>query len=350
MQYRDPLGAHRNAGIPVSGYLWSDQRIAGEDVAGVIYHDCAFERVHFAEMNFERTMFVNCRFEDCVLEGCTINETIWNECRGSRLRVFGGTLAGGIFAKVGIRRIDIGQSGERVAFSDCSLDTLAFEGDGRTQRYLTVTDCTLGEVLAESAVWHGASAVEADLAAWRMDNAVFTNCSFIRARGVGVDFSRVRFESCNLYQGAFEGACIRWAERSLFAECALAEADFREASLAGALFAKSCASGAVFEGAMLDGALFPQAKLAGARFAAASAKMSVWTEADLSGANLEGVNAFQSTFRNANLRDATVTNARFVEADLHGVEETLAGADLRRSRGTIAWRAELEARSRAASG
>ena len=78
--------------------------------------------------------------------------------------------------------------------------------------------------------------------------------------------------------------------------------------------------------------------------------MSVWTEADLSGANLESVNAFQSTFRNANLRDATVTNASFAEADLHGVEETLAGADLRDSRGTIGWRAELEAQARSAPG
>ena len=350
MQYRDPLGAHRNAGIPVSGHSWSGQRIAGEDVAGVIYHDCSFERVHFAEMNFTKTMFLNSRFEDCVLEGCAINETIWNECSGNRLRIVGGTLTGGVFAAAGIGRIEIVQSGERVAFSDCSLDTLAFEGDGRSQLYLTVAGCEIGEVLAESAAWRGASAVDADLGVWRMDNAAFTNCSFIRARGAEADFSKVRFESCNLYRSAFEGARIRWAERSIFAECALAGADFREASLKGAMFAKAEANGAAFEGAQLDGALFPQAKLANARFAGASAVMSVWTEADLTGANLESVQAFQSTFRNANLRDATVTNASFVEADLHGVEETLAGADLRGSRGTIGWRAELEARARSAPG
>ena len=349
MQYRDPVGAHRNAGVPVTGYSWSDQRIAGEDVAGVIYHDCTFEHVHFAEMDFTKTMFIDSRFDDCVLQDCVINETIWNACRGNRLRIAGGTLTAAAFADTEIGRLEIDQSGERLALSDCRLDTLAFREDGRSQRYLTMAGCTLGEVLAESAVWHGASAVEVDLGVWRMDHAVFTNCSFIRAQGPGADFSKVRFESCNLYQGAFEGASVRWAERSIFAECALAQADFRDASLSGALFAKSDAPRAAFERAQLDGALFPHAKLAHARFAGASAPMSVWTGADLTAANLEGVNAFRSTFRNANLRDATVTNARFVEADLHGVEETLSGADLRGSRGTIRWRAELEARARTGS-
>ena len=149
-----------------------------------------------------------------MFEDCAVQETIWNECRGNGLRIVGGTLAGGTFSpRSGFGRIDIGQTGERMAFSDCSLETLAFEGAGRSQRYLMVVDCALGEVLAESVAWHGASAVEADLGAWRMDNAVFTNCSFIRASGAETDLSRVRFESCNLYQSAFEGACIRWAER-----------------------------------------------------------------------------------------------------------------------------------------
>ena len=68
--------------------------------------------------------------------------------------------------------------------------------------------------------------------------------------------------------------------------------------------------------------------------------------ADLTDAGLEGMDAFRSTFRNAVLGGANVDDARFVEADLHGVESTLAGADLRGSRGTVAWRAEREAQAR----
>ncbi len=70
-------------------------------------------------------------------------------------------------------------------------------------------------------------------------------------------------------------------------------------------------------------------------------------DADLTGASLERMDAFRSTFRNAVLEGANVEKTRFVEADLHGVEATLAGADLRGSRGTVAWRAEREARARA---
>ena len=54
-------------------------------------------------------------------------------------------------------------------------------------------------------------------------------------------------------------------------------------------------------------------------------------------------------FRNASFKDANVANARFVETDLHGVEETLDGADLRDSRGTVTWRAEREAELKEAS-
>ena len=74
---------------------------------------------------------------------------------------------------------------------------------------------------------------------------------------------------------------------------------------------------------------------------------SVWSDADLSDAELDNVDAFRSTFRNAVLKGASVNGARFVEADLHGVKESLTGANLRDSRGTLDWRAEREEEAKA---
>ncbi|MXZ33122.1 MAG: hypothetical protein F4Z20_07235, partial [Gammaproteobacteria bacterium] len=71
----------------------------------------------------------------------------------------------------------------------------------------------------------------------------------------------------------------------------------------------------------------------------------VWREADLGGANLAGLDAFRGIFRNANMDGAEVSGASFACADLHGVKQSLEGADTREARGTLDWRAELERQS-----
>ena len=346
IEFKDPIGAHRNAGIPVVGRTWSDEQIQDDDVAGVIFQDCSFERVRLERVNLLQTMFLNCRFEDCVFSDCQILQTRWINCAGTDLRISGGELSEALFSQVRLSRLEFAQAGQQVVLAESAFEHLVFNGAGCDQNILTISDCTFGAVAAESATWRNCSAVGVDLSVWSLENAKFERCSFIRAIGNGVDFSNIRFELCNLYQSEFREARFLWAEGSIFAECDLAKTNFTEANLKGALFAKSKAMEARFERACLDGALFPKATLTGAYFAGATAKQSVWADADLTDANFEGVNAFRSTFRNAVLKGANVTNARFVEADLHGVEEVLADADLRDSRGSVAWRAEREAQAR----
>ena len=342
MQFRDPVGAHRNAGVPVSGSIWREQQIRGEDVAGVVFHDCTFERVHFEGVVLEQTMFLNSRFDDCTFDDCRIVDTRWIECQGTGFSIAGGEFSGALISQCRLSRIDLRQAGQRLILSESKVERLGLSGAGSVQHTLTMSGCTFGAVEAENASWKSASAVEIDFKVWSLTNARFERCSFIRATGDGVDFSTVEFDSCNLYQSVFRKARFRHAERSIFAECDLTEADLVDGRLAGALFAKSCAPGARFERAFLDGALFANATLSGALFTGATAKQSVWTEADLTEANLEGVDAFRATFRNAVLDGARAANARLVEADLHGVEAPLEGAELRGSRGTVLWRAERE--------
>ena len=342
MQYRDPVGAHRRAGVPVVGATWSDEWIQDEDVTEVVFQDCAFERVRFEGVIFEQAMFVRCRFDDCIFEGCQISDTRWIDCKGTGFSVAGGVLSGALLSQCALSCIDLQQAGRRLILSESRLDRLTLQGAAREQQDLTISGCVFGVVEAEHASWNGASAVEVDLTVWKLDQAQFERCSFIRASGNDVDFSTARFDTCNLYQSALARARFRRAERTIFAECDLAEADLVEGQFAGALFAKSSAPGARFERAVLDGALFPNAILTGASFAGAAAAQSVWTEADLTGADLQGIQAFRSTFRNAVLDDARVTNAYLVEADLHGVKASLDGANLDDSRGTISWRAERE--------
>ena len=243
--------------------------------------------------------------------------------------------------------LDIEQSGDGLVLAESEIKQLALSSAGCQQSAMIVSGSTFGALLAENAQWQGASAVEVDLTTWRLSNASFAErCSFIRAMGDGMDFSDVRFESCNLYQSEFRESRFRAAQGSIFAECELAEADFSEAMLDGALFANADAKQANFERARLAVALFPKATLTGARFGGALASGSVWTDANLTDAQLTSLDASRAVFRNARLDNADVANASFVEADLHGVDAPLTGADLRDSRGTVAWRAEREREAR----
>ena len=346
IRFRDPIGAHRNTGIPIIGHTWRDMHVQDDDMAGVIFENCTFERVRMERAELLQTIFVNSRLDDCIFDDCRLVQTQWIECTGSGLRISNGTLAETVLSRTRLSRLELLQAGRQNTFSESTIEELAFGGAGCDQDALTLSDCTLGAVRAESATWRNCTMVGVDLASWSMDNAEFDRCSFIRSAGRSLDLSQIRFESCNMYQSDLREARIRRAERSIFAECELDGTDFGDASLGGALFAGAKATGARFERACLDGALFPDATLAGACFAGATAKQSVWTGADLTGADLSGVDAFRASFRNAVLEGADVTNARLVETDLHGVEDDLTGADLRDSRAGVDWRVELEAQSR----
>ena len=346
MMYKDPIGAHRNAGIPMTGETWSEKHYTGEDLAGVIFQDCVFENVRLEKTNLEQTLFLNCRLENCVFTDCRIIRGAFVGCTGAGLRISGGEFTDTAITQAKIDGLTLAAVGERIVLSECKIGRLSFEGKGCRQDVVTLSDCEFREFLAENAEWKSASLVGVDLSVCTLTGARFENCSFIRTAGEGVDLSRVRFTSCNFYQAKLPAARIRHAEKTIFADCDLTEADFTEAEIEGAMFAKSDATGACFERARLARSLFPNAILVRARFAGALARESIWTEADLTEADLAGVDAYRGIFRNALLTDAKVEGASFVEADLHGVEAPLDGADLRDSRGSVEWRAELEAEAR----
>lgn len=342
---RDPVGAHRHAGIPISGRAWRDDRIENDDVSSMLFQDCVFERMHLLRVNLTSTVFLNTRFDDCVFEDCTFQQTVFTNCRGERLCIRGGHAFATVLSQLEMGRLEIEQASEALVLAESKFDCLAFDGPGRALQDLTVSGCEMGEVLADNVAWRGASVVKANFSVWSLARATFKKCSFIQAEAAGVDLGDVSFESCNLYQSKFGKARLRSAESSIFAECELPEADLAEAKLSGALFSKVDATGANFERSDLSSAMFPDATLVDAQFAGATAPNSVWLRADLTNADFTSVNAWRGSFRNAVFKGTTVTNASLVEADLHGVEETLTGADLRESRGSVAWRAEREAES-----
>ena len=347
--FKDPYGAHAKAGIPVVDGLWRDQEIDGDDVAGMVFKDCTLERVRLVRTSLWQTMFVNTRFEDCVFEDCRLFRTQWIECSGSGLRIVAGEFAEAMFAQCDFREVAVERAGERITFADCRLGRLAFNGDGCTQNGLTVSESTFEAVLAENVAWRSATAVGLDFAPWTLTNAVFDHGMLVQAQAAGLDLSSVRFESCNLVKGDYREASIRHAPRTILAETDCTNADFVGADLTGALFAKTRAPGARFQGATLTNAMFPEADLVAADFGGAEARESVWAGADLTDANFERVNAFRSSFRNATLARTRMDGARLVQADLHGVEESLDGADLTGARRTTDWRAEREAEARAPS-
>ena len=346
MAFKDPYGAHRTAGIPVIGGLWRDTEIDGDDIAGMIFQDCVLERVRLVRTSLWQTMFVNCRFEDCEFEDCRLFRTQWVECTGSGFRIAEGEFAEAVFSKCAFRELVVERAGDRVVLGQCRLGRLAFNGDGCAQRGLSMSECTFDAVAAESVSWQGATAVGLDFAPWSLTNAVFERCMFVEAEAAGLDFSNVRFDACNLVKGNFRGARFRNAPGSILAESDCADADFVGAELTGTLFAKTSAPGARFAGAKLNNAMFPDSSLVKADFSGAEAQQSVWAGADLTDANFERVDAYRSSFRNTILAGTRMDGARLVEADLHGVEQSLDGANLMGARKTIDWRAERATEAR----
>ena len=350
MQFKHPLGAHRDAGIPVMGREWRDEHFADEHLAGVIFQDCVFEAVQFERGSFEQTIFIQCRLVDCTFRDARLVHTRLVGCEGTGITVTGGEIQDMAISDSRLGTLDIRQQALRLVLAESAVEHLSFSDAGTHQDTMTISGCDFGQVDAENVVWHGVSAVDVDLRVWTMPNAELNRCCFIRSKGDDADLSAVHFNTCNLYQSTFRRARLRHGEGSIFAECDLEETDFVEASLEGALFAKSQGPKARFDRARIERAIFADAALTEASFAGALATQSVWTDADLTGANLENVSAFRGIFRNAKLKDANVLGANLTETDLHGVAEVLDGADTHDARGTVDWRAERESTLQAEAG
>lgn len=347
MTYKDPVGAHRHAGLPFQEQEWADLEVVGEDVAGVMFQDCRFSNVQFRNLDLSQVNMMECVIDNCLFEDCVFRRTVLGRCRGFGFRVTGGSVDGLILASCDFEQISLGQSMQKSVFAESRIQRVSLDGAGVEQYLLTISGTELGEFHLENARWNQCSAVEVDFSNWTCTNAHFDTCNFVKVRAVGVDLRSVRFERCNMYGSVLDGARLRHAEGSIFAECQMRETELQSGELAGALFAKVQAEGARFDQAELDGAMFPKANLASAQFPGVRARTSVWAGANLEGANFDGADLYQSTFRNAVLADASVQGASFRECDLHGVEESLHGADLSGARETIAWRLENEKAARA---
>ncbi len=346
MKWKDPIGAHRNTGLPVQGEEWSKQEFVGDDLAGVTFQDCRFSGVHFREADLTQANFVECQIDDSLFDSCKMKQTTFVKCTGSGLRVAGTSAEVLVLVCCKFSEVSLEQRTVHSVITDTTIERLAFNGAGTEQYGLTISGSEIGQLFLENARWSQCSAVEMDLSSWSCANAHFESCSFVKVKALGLDLRDVRFERCNLYRSELNGAKIHNAEGSIFAECEMHQTEFVGAALTGALFSKIKGDEARFDRAVLDNAMFPSASLVGAQLPGIRAHISVWTGANLASANLENADCFQSVFRNAVLKDANVQGASFRECDLQGVEEPLMGADRSGARESVAWRQENESYAR----
>ena len=345
-QLRNPLAAHRDVGLPVQRRRWQDDEIAHEDFAGVLFQDCEFEAVRFTGVNLEQSMFLSCRFDDCVFDDCRLVQTRWITCSGKGCEIRGGELVETVLSEVEWNTLSVRQTGHLVVIAQSRIEALRFLDGAREQHTLTVSECEVDSMEANGARWRNAALVGLNLQGSALEGAELERCCLVQSRGGGVDLSHTTFKACNFYRSDLSRARLRHAEQCILAECTLEAADLEEATLNGALFAKARAPQARFDRARMQGCLLPEAVLSGASFVGAWAPGSVWTQATLDEADLRRMHAPQAVLRNARLDKADVRQACLTDADLHGVEGSLSGADTRGARGTIAWRAELEAQAR----
>ena len=341
--FSDPFTAHRNVGIPVVGERWENQTYESEDMAGVVFVNCEFDKVTFKDTNFIRSAFVKTTFNDCVMEGCQFEGTIFTECSGTGIAMTGdGDMKTTVISQSRFDSFTVAIPSRGLTFSEGHVKRLSFERNGCSPHSLTFSDLGYDEWLAENTEFEYGSLIGIDISKATLTGASMKNTCLIRIQASGNDLSTWKIIMCNLFQANLAGAKLRHSETSIFAECDLQEADFVDADIRQSLFPECNASRANFQGATLEQCGFPKGVLVGADFTRANAPQSIWIEADLTDATLDGMNAYRSTFRNANLAGASVQDTRLVEADLHGVEQSLDGADTTSARGSVEWRAELE--------
>lgn len=345
MNFKDPVGAHQAAGIPVKGQTWEGVTIA-DDMTGMLLMDCVFRDVRLENSKMNQALFIQCRFENFVIADSDVVQTRFINCEATDLQIKGGTLYDLSFSEGKYDQLTIEQKADILLLSQVTIEHLIFNGMAASQSRLTISDCEISKLSAENAAWTLATVVGVDFEGCVFTNANFERCSFIKATGQAVDLSTVLFKECNLFQSELPEAKIRKAERSIFAEADLTAVDCEGANLQGCLFAKANMPGGRFSGANLQGALLVNAMLREADFSSIQATNSVWHDADLTNASLESANLWRGSFRNAILDGASVTGADMRETDLHGVRTVLTDADTTNARGTLEWRAEVEAEAR----
>ena len=342
MQYHDPVGAHRNIGIPMADITWSNEAFQNDDIAGMTFTNCVLENVQLIESNLEQTLFLNCRFIDCTFQNCRLHQTRWVGCKGEGFRIVEGLLSELVITDCELEQLTIEQSGYQLVLAESRLKKLVFNGDGCQQKDMVISGCQIDTALAENARWKGASAVGLDLSIWAIKGAHIEQSSMIQTQAEGLDLSDILFKGCNFYQSNFKKARIQSAEGCIFTECELEELNGKDAQLKGILCTKSKAQKACFDGADLENALFPNTDLTEASFVSAKAKQGIFMDTILTNANLQNLYAYRGCFRNAVMDGVQVDQACLVETDLHGVEAILDGADTTNARGTLEWRAEVE--------
>ena len=152
MQFKDPVGAHRTAGIPLMGREWRDERIADEDLSGLIFQDCVFEAVQFERVSLEQVMFLQCRMSDCAFNDAKLVHTRWVECTGAGLTVTGGEMQDVAFSDSRFGTLDFRQKALRLVLAQAVVDRLAFSDAGTHQDTMTVSGADFGQVAAENVV------------------------------------------------------------------------------------------------------------------------------------------------------------------------------------------------------
>ena len=340
----DPVAAHRNAGIPVSGQSWTDFSADGDDLASVIFTRCTFTRVRFERTGFMGTMFIDCRFDECTFHDCDLERTQWVECRGSHVGITGEATrcVQSTFVACTLDTLEIGASADRLILAESTVASLAFSGPGLSQHAPTFSKLDVERFDARGARWLYASALEAPLASWSIEGASFEGCAFIEADAAGADLSTVRAERCSFHMSTFERAVLRSAPGSIFSSCALTGLDATEAALEGALFERVECEGGRFERARLERAMLVRSHWRSCDFSGAVAPGSAWVGSTFAECSLRSLRAPLSSFRGCVFDGTDATAAVLERSDLHGVEGSLAGADLTGCQGTVEWRAERE--------
>ena len=340
----DPVAAHRNAGIPISGRAWTDFSADGDDLASVIFERCTFTRVHFERTRFMGAMFIDCRFDECTFHDCDLERAQWVECRGTLVRIAGKATrcVQSTFVACAFDALEIEASADRLVVAECTVALLAFSGPGLSQHAPTFSKLDVERFDARGARWIYASALEAPLASWSIEGASFEGSAFIEADAAGADLSTVSIERCSFHKSSFDRAVVRSAPGSIFSSCTLSGLDATEAALEGALFERVDCEAARFERARLERAMLVRSQWRSCDFSGAVAPGSAWVGSAFSQCSLRGLRAPLSSFRGCVFDGTDATGALLERADLHGVEGSLAGADLTGSQGTVEWRAARE--------
>jgi uncharacterized protein YjbI with pentapeptide repeats len=285
----------------------------GLELADVIYRDCHFDRVTWADCRLSNLHFVNCRFDanrfvrsaltKLVHENCQIVETEWSDCVLRGMSLDGSGIRDAVWSK-GVLQ-----------------DVIFVKTSGASLRFDAVRAAHVSFIAGEL------TNVELNGGHWTDASWMSLQLNGLQVRASRIDNFIVGQSSCAACElDACTGINVRWID------CRIDRMNVRGSALNQAAWSHSTWSGGGIEASRLPLVSFDCAKLSRMTVRDAAMPQAIFDSAQVQDCELQGMHAPRVSLRDAQLARVQLDAAQLAGLDARGAtleEVGLNGADCR---------------------